>query len=95
MAQKQSALKQAAVTNLSLRRLRGESLDVIANEIVLLSTAVKKLMAQSRLTDETLLLLIQNAIPAERRNSKKMSFKEIRAVLDGLEAMQTKYIKED
>jgi protein-tyrosine-phosphatase len=89
-----ATMKEAAVADLALKRLRGESIDKIADEIALLSAAVKKLMAQSRLTEETLLLLIQHAIPVQRKNAKKMSFRDIKAVLDGIEAMQTKYIKE-
>ncbi len=85
--------KESVTAALSLKRLRGESLNKIADEIVMVSEAVRRVMSQTRLTEDTLLLLIQNAMPKERANSRKMSFKEIRAVLNGLEAMQTKYLK--
>jgi hypothetical protein len=47
-----------------VRRLRGESLDKIADEIVMVSNAVTK-MRKTRLSEDTLMLLIQDAVGSD------------------------------
>lgn len=88
-----ASIKEAATAELSLRRLRGESITVIADEIEKISIAMKKLLANSRLSEDTLLLLIQDAIPTERKNANRMLTKDIKAVLDGIEALEMRHIK--
>lgn len=93
MAEK-TTLKEATVATLTARRLKGESLDVIADEIVAISIAMNRLRS-TRLTDDALFLLIQNAAPTVGSKYKKrsMSVTQIKAVFDGIEAMKQKYLR--
>lgn len=62
--------------------------DVLADAIVAISDAVKKLKA-GPLTDKALLLLIHNAIPQSDRPTQK----QIAAVLDAAESLKSIYVK--
>lgn len=92
---KQNQVKGAVVAALAAKRLRGESLDVIADEIVMVSDAIKK-MRTSRLTEDTMLLLIQNAIgQSGATRYRKISLKAIKAVVEGIEGLAAKHLKEE
>lgn len=70
---------------------------VLASEIASISAAVKRLRA-GKLTDDTLVLLIQHAAPNVRRGGRgypgPISTKSVRAVLDGLENLHTAHLKQ-
>lgn len=71
-------------------------IEVIAEAIVAISQGIKKLR-QGPLNDEALIMLIQNAAPnvGGRRygTSTPISKKTIRAVLEGIESLETTYLK--
>ncbi len=86
-------IRDQTIANLALRRLRGESLDKIADEIVMISDAVKKMMS-SQLNEDTLLLLIQNAIGANQSTKyRPVPMKTIKAVIGGMMALQDTHLK--
>lgn len=85
-------LKENATANLTVRRMKGETIAEIADEIVAISAAIKRLMA-TRLTDATLLLLIQDAMPRVRKNTKKMPTAEIQRVLQGIYDLELMHLK--
>jgi hypothetical protein len=86
-------LKETAVAELAVRRLRGESLDKLADELVMISDAVKKLR-NSRITENTLLLLIQDAIGSGQHTKyRQVPLKVIKAILDGMDQLATKHLK--
>lgn len=88
-------LKENAIAELAARRLRGESLDKIADEIVLISDAITKLR-KTKLTEDTMLLLIQDAIGTSAQTKyKPVGIKVIKAVLDGIENLKTKHLRDD
>lgn len=67
--------------------------EVLASSIVAIAEGVRKLRA-GRLNDKALLLLIQHAAPnVGPRNYSPLSIKEIRAVLDGIESLETTYLR--
>lgn len=78
--------KEKIVAELAIKRLRGESLDKLADEIVLFGNAVKQARA-TRLTDKTLCILIQASI------GRTMSLKTIQSVLDAMCALPDVYLK--
>lgn len=85
--------KKKIVAELAVRRLRGAPLDVLADEIVMVSDAVKRLR-KTRLTDETLHLLVQNAIGQSADTKyRKMSLKQIRVVIEGIEKLADVHLK--
>lgn len=88
------AAKEQVIAELSLRRLRGESLDKLADEIVMISDAVQKLKT-SRLSDNALMLLIQDAIGSGQHTKyRKIPVKTIRAVIDGMTNLATRHLKQ-
>lgn len=62
--------------------------EVIADALVAISDGIKRLRAGT-LNDKALVLLIRHAIPAKDRVSEA----QIRAVLDGAEALKSTYLK--
>jgi hypothetical protein len=87
-------IKEQTIANLAIHRLRGESLDVIADEIVMISDAVRKMMS-TRLNEDTLLLLIQNAVGQNSSTRyKKLPLKTIKVVIEGMMALQSTHLKE-
>lgn len=87
-------IKEQTIANLAVRRLRGESLDKIADEIVMISDAVRTMMS-SRLSEDTLLLLIQNAVGQNASTRyKKLPLKTIKVVIEGMMALQSTHLKE-
>ena len=90
---KTSRLKEHATAHLAHRRLSGESLEEIADEIVMISNAIRKLRA-TRLTEDTLLLLMQNAIGQNQKTKwRPVPIKTIKSVLDGIDNLQEKHLK--
>jgi hypothetical protein len=86
-------LQAAATANLALRRLKGESIAEIAKDIVMVSEGMRKLRA-TRMNEDTLLLLIQNAISSGQHTKyKPVSLKTIKAVIDGIDALESKHLK--
>lgn len=86
-------IKKAAIASLALRRLNGESIESIASEIVHISYAMRVLRS-TRLNEDTLLLLIQNAIGANQATKyKAVPMKTIKAVLDAVAALEEKHLK--
>jgi hypothetical protein len=85
--------KELTVAELAARRLRGESLDKLADEIVMISNAVRKLK-QSRLSEDTLYLLVQNAIGQSAATKYKLiPIKTIKAVVEGFDQLAEKHLK--
>ncbi|MFA5952285.1 MAG: hypothetical protein WC807_18610 [Hyphomicrobium sp.] len=68
------------------------TVEVLASSIVAISEGIKKLRA-GRLNDKALMLLIQNACPATGTPPSRPAQKEIRAVLDGMAALEATYLK--
>lgn len=70
------------------------AIEVLAKEIVAMSQGIKKLR-QGRLNDKCLVLLIQNASPnvGGHYGNGKISTKEIKAVLEGIESLETEFLK--
>lgn len=69
------------------------TLDQLTDEIVAISAAMKKLRA-TRLTDDTLYLLIQNAIGQNSSTRyKKVPLKTIKIVIEGIEALESTCLK--
>lgn len=71
---------------------------VLASEVKAISEGVKKLR-RGKLTDDTLILLIQHAAPNVRRGNRSFTAtpipaKVIRAVLEGLENLGTAHLKQ-
>lgn len=66
--------------------------DLLADEIVAISQGIRKLR-EGRLTDKALYLLIQHASPAPRKYGQKIGLAEIRAVFDGIERLETTFLK--
>lgn len=68
--------------------------EVLAAGILAISEGVKKLRA-GRLNDNALVLLITHAAPGVGRGyaKKKISAKEVRAVLEGIEQLEATYLK--
>jgi len=86
-------LKEAATAEVALRRLKGESIAEIADEIVMISDGIRKLRS-TRLNEDTLLLLIQSSVGKSRiTRSKFLSVKTIKAVIDGIANLETKHLK--
>jgi hypothetical protein len=71
-------------------------LEVLAESIVSISDGVKKLRS-GRLKESALLLLIQHAAPSPKRGRYRtgvpIPLKTIKAVLDGMEALKTEFVK--
>lgn len=68
-------------------------LNELSDEIVAISMAMKKLRT-TRLSDNTLYLLIQNAIGQnEATRYKQVPLKTIRLVIEGVEALEDKCLK--
>lgn len=65
--------------------------EVIADAIVAISDGIKKLRS-GRLNDKALFLLIQTASPA-RNNYQKVGIYEVRAVLEGIESLESTFLK--
>jgi hypothetical protein len=84
-----STAKERATAALAAKRLRGEPLDKIADEIVMISNAVRKIRATG-LTERTMLLLIQDAI-----GGRSVSTKTIKAVLDGIIGLSEHHLRHD
>ena len=70
--------------------------EVLADSIKAISEGIKKLRT-SRLNDKALILLIRHATPGvgSRYNPKRVGATEIRAVLEGIESLETTYLKKD
>lgn len=71
-------------------------LEVLASSIVAISDGVKKLR-NGRLKERALLLLIQQAAPPKKRGrystGQHIPISTIKAVLDGMEALKTQFVK--
>lgn len=65
--------------------------EVLADAIIAISAGIKKLRT-SRLTDRALMLLIQDAAPADPRYGG-VTQRDIKAVLAGIEGLEAAYIK--
>lgn len=92
MASRQQ-IKEQVTAQLALKRLRGETLTEIADEIMFISDAVRKMMT-TRLTENALLVLIQNAIGQnDRTKYRKIPLKTIKVVIEGMMALQDVHIK--
>ncbi|MGM4891223.1 hypothetical protein [Tardiphaga sp. 839_C3_N1_4] len=65
--------------------------EVMANAIVAISEGIKKLRS-GRLNDKALYLLIQHAAPTGQ-NYGKISQREIKSVLEGIDALSATYLK--
>lgn len=86
-------IKDQVTAQLALKRLRGETLTEIADEIMFISDAVRKMMT-TRLTENALLVLIQNAIGQnDRTKYQKIPLKTIKVVIEGMIALQDVHIK--
>lgn len=86
-------IKEQVTAQLALKRLRGETLTEIADEIMFISDAVRKMMTTS-LTENALLVLIQNAIGQnDRTKYRKIPLKTIKVVIEGMMALQDVHIK--
>lgn len=86
-------IKEQVVAQLALKRLRGQTLTEIADEIMFISDAVRKMMT-TRLTEDTLFLLIQNAVGQNASTRyKKIPLKTIKVVIEGMMALQDVHIK--
>ena len=70
------------------------SVEVLASSIVSISEGIKKLRA-GRLTDRALFLLVQNAAPnvGGRYNQSPVSMRDIKAVFEGIDNLETAFIK--
>ncbi len=67
--------------------------EVLAAAIVAISAGVRKLR-EGRLNDKALCMLIAHAAPGVGPNGySKLSQKEVRAVLDGIDALEKTYLK--
>lgn len=66
--------------------------EVIADAIVAISDGIKKLRS-GRLNDKALFLLIQTASPARNNNYQKVGIYEVRAVLEGIESLESTFLK--
>lgn len=69
--------------------------EVLADAIVAISAGVKKMRA-GRLTEDAIILLIQNAAPSIKKGysgKQPISQKTVRAVLQGMEALERTYLK--
>ena len=68
--------------------------EVLAESITAISQGVKKLLA-GPLTEDTIILLITNATPGTgpRYNRKTISATAVRAVLRGMESLESQYLK--
>lgn len=87
-------IKEQVTAQLALKRLRGETLTEIADEIMFISDAVRKMMTTS-LTENALLVLIQNAIGQnDRTKYRKIPLKTIKVVIEGMMALQSVHLKE-
>lgn len=87
-------IKEQVTAQLALKRLRGETLTEIADEIMFISDAVRKMMT-TRLTENALLVLIQNAIGQnDRTKYRKIPLKTIKVVIDGMMALHSVHLKE-
>ena len=69
-------------------------IEVIAESIKAISEGIRKLRSGS-LNDKALVLLIQNAAPCHggKYGISKMSMKDVRAVLEGIESLEATYLK--
>lgn len=87
-------LKEAAVASLAHRRLKGDSLDKIADEIVMFSENVAAMM-KSRLREDTIYLLVQDAIgQGSHTKYRPVPLKTIKAVIEGMMRLREAHIKE-
>ncbi len=69
--------------------------EVIAESIKSIADGIKRLR-QSPLNDKALYLLIQHAAPGvkgSRYNTRPVTISEIKAVLDGIESLESVYLK--
>lgn len=67
--------------------------EVLADAIVSISQGIKFLRS-SRLNEDALLLLIQHAAPnLSKRPPRQIGKREIKAVLQGIEALERTYLK--
>lgn len=68
--------------------------EILATSIVAISDGIRKLRA-GRLNDRALLLLIQDAAPSigGRSGYGKISIKEIKAVLEGMESLEAAFVR--
>lgn len=88
------AVKDAATAHLAAQRLKGASLDAIAEEIVMFSDAATKLM-KGKLKDDTVYLLIQDAIGRNAQTKyRDIPLKIIKAVIDGMMDLRNAHLKE-
>lgn len=62
--------------------------EIIADSIVTISNALKKLRS-GRLNDKALMLLIQQAMPQKHR----VTVKQIRLIFDSIDALSATYLK--
>ena len=70
------------------------SIEVIANSVKAISDGIRKLRG-GPLNDRALILLIQHAAPNHggRYGNSTLTQKEVRAVLEGIEALEKTYLK--
>lgn len=66
--------------------------EVIADSIVAISEGIKKLRS-GRLNDKALLLLIQHASPQLLAPYRKVGITEIKAVIEGMESLESTFLK--
>ena len=68
------------------------AVDILANAIVAMAEGVRKLRA-GPLNDKALTLLIQHAAPKPNGYKQPLTAKQIRAVFDGIDALESEYLK--
>lgn len=66
--------------------------EILAQAIVEVSEAAKKLLS-TRLTERTVVLLIHNSIPAGSYKNSRPSMKQITQVLEAAEGLESKFLK--
>lgn len=70
------------------------AVEIIANEIIAISSGIKKLR-EGPLNDKALFLLIQNAAPrvGPGYNKKMIGVQHIKFVLEGIESLEDEYLR--
>jgi hypothetical protein len=86
-----------ALAHVTHRRMAGETLESIADEIVAISNALKVLRTTRRTEDTLILLIREGAVTTRastgRTNKVALSAKQVKAVLDAITHMEEQCLK--